>query len=530
MDNCFTVIGQVLTLFNVGYTKNYLKNRVLSHPDHPSLLSVSDILNTHNIKNIAIKVDENKFRELPTPFIAQVTKNHQFLFHTITNITEGTVLYIDEYNRKKRSSTLKYLQQITGVSLLLDGDTAREEDGYKKKLKQIKFEKAILIGVIVFIILFLVSRISESELFQESLIKSTFSLGYFLTKIAGLTVALMLLWYEVDEYNPTIQKFCSGDKTVNCSAVLKSKYAKIGDYLNLSLLSAAYFITTAGILIVDNFSNSSIQMMGWLSLFTIPFVLGSLYYQGVVIGQWCKFCMLIQFILLIEIVSSLLNLGVGWTIDYGVLLLGGALFTGTILGWKVLKPLLTAEKEMLFYKRGLSKIKNNKSVFQSLLQKSEPLVNSTGGLGVQLGNTASNIKVIKVCNPYCGPCAKVHPVLEKLVLQNKIELQVLFTAHPDLSSLKTKVVAHFLAIASAGDNKVTQQALDDWYLSSTKNYDDFAVKYPIKEKILETQLQNIKLMRDWCTAEKITHTPTIFVNGYRLPKEYKAEDLEDVFF
>ncbi len=35
-------------------------------------------------------------------------------------------------------------------------------------------------------------------------------------------------------------------------------------------------------------------------------------------------------------------------------------------------------------------------------------------------------------------------------------------------------------------------------------------------------------MRNWCDAEHITHTPTIFINGHELPKEYSIDDLTEV--
>jgi len=35
-------------------------------------------------------------------------------------------------------------------------------------------------------------------------------------------------------------------------------------------------------------------------------------------------------------------------------------------------------------------------------------------------------------------------------------------------------------------------------------------------------------MKAWCEKEGITHTPTIFINGYKLPKEYRIEDLKEI--
>ena len=162
-----------------------------------------------------------------------------------------------------------------------------------------------------------------------------------------------------------------------------------------------------------------------------------------------------------------------------------------------------------------------------LLVQSKKIDPATAGLGVSIQNESAKYNVIKVCNPYCGPCAKAHPVLEDLVNKGAINLQVLFTAKADGKDVKAKPVGHFLAIDEQGNKKKTQQALDDWYHADKKDYEVFAKKYPMNDD-LEKQNNKIKAMRKWCDAESITATPTIFINGYQLPKEYSIEDLTEV--
>ena len=53
--------------------------------------------------------------------------------------------------------------------------------------------------------------------------------GYGLLKLLGLGMGSILLWYEVDRYNPVLQGFCSGDKKVNCDSVLNSRYSKMSN-------------------------------------------------------------------------------------------------------------------------------------------------------------------------------------------------------------------------------------------------------------------------------------------------------------
>lgn len=43
---------------------------------------------------------------------------------------------------------------------------------------------------------------------------------------------------------------------------------------------------------------------------------------------------------------------------------------------------------------------------------------------------------------------------------------------------------------------------------------------------LKKQEEEIDKMRAWCDEAEITFTPTIYVNGYRLPEKYKVEELK----
>ncbi|WP_293010724.1 thioredoxin domain-containing protein [Mongoliibacter sp.] len=73
--------------------------------------------------------------------------------------------------------------------------------------------------------------------------------------------------------------------------------------------------------------------------------------------------------------------------------------------------------------------------------------------------------------------------------------------------------------------EVTSKALDHWYLPENKEYEAFATKYPMIGE-LKAQKSRIQDMLNWCEQENISYTPTIFINGYELPKAYSVEDLK----
>lgn len=529
MDNCVNSTKKLLDLLRVKNTRKYIEDFILSHPEYNSLLSIKDILDKYNVENIAVNIGVEKLDKIPVPCIAQVKKGRTPLFVVIKGIERNKITYFDSKNKLITVSKEGFENIWTGVCLLVETSELSKEPGIDKKLSDNKIFNLFTVFA-TFLLTFWITNSfvnSESETFSNVSYVLTVGL-YAILKISGLIVGVALLWFEIDQYNPTLQSFCTGGSgsKVNCNAVLGSKYAKLfNDSLSLSLLVFSYFFATLGYLLINKFLVSSISTLSLFSFISFPIIAISIYYQAFVIKQWCKFCIVVQIIILAEIALAFFA---GFFNNFNIFdaSLLGFLFFVPIIAWKFLKPLLENQKEVNLHKRGLKKIKNNPNVLEGLLVKSRKIETSTEGLGISIQNKEAKYHVIKVCNPYCGPCAKAHPVLESLVNAGKINLQILFTAK-SVEDRMGKPVSHFLAIDSKNEKHNTQKALDDWYLAEHKDYDLFANKYPINGE-LEQQKNKIEAMRIWCDNENITHTPTIFINGYELPKEYTVKDLVEV--
>jgi protein-disulfide isomerase len=197
-----------------------------------------------------------------------------------------------------------------------------------------------------------------------------------------------------------------------------------------------------------------------------------------------------------------------------------------IISWYLLKPILKRNQAAKYEKRSYLKLKYDEQVFNSLLQRQPSIIAyPTEGLGITIGNPNATKTIVKVCNPYCGPCATAHPELEKIIKDNpSIKAQIIFTTTNNEKDRGLKPVKHLLAIAAKGDDLLTEHALDDWYLAKEKNYDKFAIKYPINGE-LQKQAENIDLMKTWCDKVKIEYTPTIYIDGYKLPRNYQLKDI-----
>lgn len=248
----------------------------------------------------------------------------------------------------------------------------------------------------------------------------------------------------------------------------------------------------------------------WLNVLVLPYVFYSISYQWRVVKQWCPTCLTVQVALVLQFITALIgrfhskiNLSELKLLNTFPFLVS---FVLVFLALILLIPALEKAKESRQDKISLQRLKHDPLIFDALLAKQKKITTSTDGLGITLGSPEAEYKLIKVCNPYCGPCAMAHPVIDELMENNPdLQLQIIFTTCEN--DMKTPPVKHLLAIAEKGNSKLVKQALDHWYLAEKKDYEVFALKYPMNGE-LKLQTEKIISMYKWCEKEEIQFTQT----------------------
>lgn len=529
MANCLQSVKKILELLKVPFTKDYLQDAVFSHPYFPSLLTVSDTLDKYNLSQMPIKIGEEKLGQVPLPCIVQVSGPGMDLFYTLTKLSENEVVYFDENGNRTSTGRENFLSRWAGVALLVEKNEDSAEPGIEERLMKKRLKTMLFTVLSIAAALWLVLDLFFGEVasLNEDLPLIT-TTGYLLLKATGMVVSLMLLWHEIDKNNPTIQKFCTGGVNTDCNAVLDSPAFKFaGGAISLSSLGFSYFFAGFLLLLSGSFSTSVLTLLGLLSMMDLPIVIWSFYYQAFRVKKWCRFCLLVQGILLLEVLTVLIGQFYTGEMVVENVLAFITFFLAAILGWMYLKPMLVSKDDLYLYKRSLGKFKNNPDVFERLLSQSRKISTKTDGLGIIFKSGFPRYRVLKICNPYCGPCAKAHPVLEKLYERGSIDLQIIFHTNADQDDLRTKTVSHFLAIDGKGDVDVTRKVLDSWYGAGKKDYDAFARQFQMDGELAQ-QGEKLQAMKTWCESERITRTPTIFINGYELPEDYTVEDLKEI--
>jgi protein-disulfide isomerase len=194
-----------------------------------------------------------------------------------------------------------------------------------------------------------------------------------------------------------------------------------------------------------------------------------------------------------------------------------------VLAWIIIKPGLLISQQISPLKSQLRQYKYNKYLFDKLLkdevQYALPDYNNT----VVIGNPEAEKVITMVSNPYCQPCAKAHKGLQWLNGRDDVKLQIVFTTQNE-TERNAEVALHLMALQQSNDGVSLKKALDDWYSQKQKSYSAWAKLYPKPMEI--SDFEPLNKQREWCNLTEVKGTPTLFLNGRKLPQNYQPEDLK----
>ncbi|MDF2434344.1 MAG: hypothetical protein JWP44_3975 [Mucilaginibacter sp.] len=530
-DNLVAATANLLNLLNVKVTSTVVKNAIMGNPGYPSLLAVSESLKLWGIECEGYTITEDKLQILPVPFIAHL-KINSGSFVAVKAVDATSVTYLEDDQSVKKISLNEFLGQWSHTVLLAE---ALPQNGQADYAKAIRREQLTALRFPLLIVVFLSMALIRFWGAAGSINGAVFYLysGYWICAVLGTVISSLLLWYDYDKNNSYLKKICSINKKTDCNAVLSSSASKIFGF-SWSEIGFFYFFGALMYLSISNNYAGAVYPLILLNLVALPYIVFSVYYQALVVKQWCMLCLAVQFILfagfLTTVVTSRLNSNLFFEfgrLEYSQLLM--AYLLPPVI-WTIIKPYLYGAKENEKTNFNFRRFKNNPEVFNSIMQKHAFINNNPEGLGIVLGNPEAENTLIKVCNPYCGPCAQSFPHLEELINTNKNwKVQIIFTATGDKNDHRALPVAHFMALKDQKHmNGTIVKALGDWYNAKEKNYEAYVKTYPVAVDF-ELQKEKLVAMSNWCQLENIQFTPTYFVNGRPLPDTYTIEDLKNIF-
>ena len=529
-DKIHNVLSFTLNFFGLRFTDYKLKDSIESHPDTPSLSTIKDILSAYGIESTVIRKGNHAYEDFQTPFICLIKKDgwSENSFSLVTKVENGMVEFLDTTNNQVDVLRLTEFERIDEkIILLMDDAEKRNELDYEANRKKEKttgfavlFPFVITLAMVVYSIVF---RNNYAE--AHSIYKTLYLLSFYI----GTLITALLIWQEVDSENPFFKKICgvTATKKTNCNVVLSSSGSKFMG-LSWSIWGFSYFLT----LLISQvlwFNYTTTIFIAITAIVVSPYILYSIYYQLKVVKKWCALCLMVQLILAINLLFGLLLpyrfMAINWN-DIGLIVWFGILIV-FFVGYAT--TILKKAKRGKLVERKWQRLRYNGAVFNTLLQQ-QPKVNlSAADLGIVIGDPNASIEIIKVCNPYCEPCAVAHQSLFELMATNKnIKLRIIFFAKGANDS-NTLPVILFLSIAEKFGVEKFHEVLHEWFLGDRKNYKELANTYPIDHNDLSQYMTKAQLMSEWSSKMGVKGTPTFFINGYQLPEGYNFTDFKYLF-
>ncbi len=525
----------VLDSIKIKYSKLNLLNLFEAHIEYPSLLSLKDVLAEYGIASMAVRKGSHEYDEFETPFVCSIQKEgwSSPSFTVVTKVDELGVTYLDPLTQQVVNTAVTDFEKIDKeIILLLDGERAKDEVNYlqnKRLEKTVQITKLLPIFLLAAIFALSICTVLIRGYSLSTLVGSAF----LITSFIGMLVSSLLIRYDINSHDSFVKEVCgSFGKKSNCSSVLSSKQSSFLA-ISWSLWGFSFFLSffVSQVIYIGQISNLIIWTV--LSILVSPYIVFSLYYQWRIVKQWCPLCLLIQGLIVINLLISILyfqyhSIDVSQINSHHLLVVLFLGLTLMLLGYFAI-PIIKRANDSKEYRNKWMKLRYNPSIFNSLLQNSNAVTVTSDDLGILIGDEHASTEIIKVCNPYCGPCSKAHPELEDIIRNNKdVRIRIIFMASGGDEDMKTAPVAHLLAIQEKYGKSKVYEALDAWYMSPVKDYGVFASKYPMNGE-LKLQRDKILAMRKWCEDMKIRVTPTLFINGKELPDHYSIKDLKNFF-
>lgn len=510
MEN--TIFTNFLKTLKVKHTQEY-SNRVYNeHPYKDSLYAISHLLSMYNIPNNGIKVSSNDIELIETPFVAYVLND--FIIVKEISKEKDYAIYIWR-NKELKTSIANFLRIYQGIVLIAEPNEQSREVDYREHKKRSFFyslEKGILLAIGLLIPLVFIIRNKYWESFSI--------LSLLVLNVIGIFICYLLLNKQVYKNNDYADKICSLFHQKDCNNVLQSKASRIGIY-SWSEIGLGYFLSNFVILVFFPFL---IPYMFVVNICALPYTVWSIWYQYKVARQWCMLCVIVQVLLIvisIFLVAGHIRLPIFSIIN---LLSIAVVYLTPILLINLLVSVINRAHKLEPTIQELNSVKKRDDVFRFLLKQQEYCEIDNSVSKIIFGNPKASVGITILTNPHCEPCGKMHKKVNNLleVMGSKLYIQYVFSAFDDsmLDSNRFLIAAYL----QSNDIRLTEQIYDDWFAKekySPKGIMDL-YKFDLHDDSVDGEISQ---HNSWKLKNNLAATPTILVNGYFMPKEFKLEDL-----
>jgi uncharacterized membrane protein/thiol-disulfide isomerase/thioredoxin len=502
----WTSAHEWLTACGQKVDRTYCKEELTSHPDYPALTALVDFLDKGGMSYSAIQTDASHLKDLTYPLLAHIATPGQVHMQLIDTPDRWEIPY-------------PLLQQWSGAIIQPREGTVwsnvQHADYMRRKRRNQYFVTA---WAIISLTLYLLS--------VYHLPNPYLNIFGFLS-LAGLFTSLLLVSTELGFTSQIVKQVCGSISPGGCETVLKGQYAKGIAGVTLADASLAYFFVQFTLYLLGCFYS-------WLLAgIVIPAFSGalisavSIYLQAQKIRKWCALCLGVVSVLLVQ---NALAFGLTSFLPPGPGLIAWPLLLAISLMIEL--PIKELVKSNMQARLQLSKFKKwrlDPELFFYQWKNQPAIDHHIWTSDLVLGNPKATIQLTVACNPYCGPCASAHQQIDELLNKHgdKVAVQMRFLSfgvEEEGNRYAAAVAAILRKATTINNNHDLQTMLSDWF--HWMDFDRWNAKWNAPKDIVVKE--RLTMHADWIQQSRVQFTPTIFLNGKKLPEKYGFEDLEQL--
>lgn len=520
---------RALRLLGIKFTSGYLKQKLEHHPNFPSLLSLSDLLEHYKVKTTAAEF-ENKEELLNynAPHIALTAFAKNSNAFNIVHKIEAEKVYFQNPTPLKKVMEIplgEHLSKWAGIALFFEKSKHSSEPNYLQNqlfsfLERSKW--AILLAMLLTCLTLFAFSIPSFTNFN-------YFVGSAVLKLIGVGISGLMIYYTFNYDNPYVKGVCTLSEKTDCNYILNSKAAKVFDFLSWSEVGFLYFSVS---LILTLLAEATHQiefhnLTKILTFLCLPYTFYSIYYQLIIAKKICILCMSVQAILWLEFISGQFFSNSSFSVPFNnlliFLLVGGLVSTV----WFSIRPLINSYYKLPSLQREINKFKLNTGLFNSLLNNSKSLQYPAEAGLVTFGNKMADLNITIFTNPLCGPCGNAHHKLEKLLSDYGDNLSVteVFTISHNPKDERRILAANMVQLYKHNTPENVLKDYHKWYANDKKDVGNWLKSIASRGDAEKENHELLNIYADTTQELEINSTPTIAINGKQLPEAYGLDDL-----
>jgi len=537
-QNTFVVL---LDLLKVKHTKLFSNKLFNEHPHKYNLFGLSEMLFKYGILNTGARIKDmkNDLLNIELPFVAHFGG----YFVVVYKIESDKVYYL--WNGIKTITPVsQFIQYWSGIVLLVEKTSNSIEPDYLEHRKKDLLNTAQrIVLAISFILIFGYAYINNVfsthlEEFDSTIQYSVFKItSLLLINLIGFFFCYLLIQKQLKIQSRYADKICSLLSKSECNNVIETDAAKLWGVLGWSEIGLGYFLANVAVLL---FFPQLITFLVIFNILTLPYTIWSIWYQKVKARQWCPLCLIVQVLLwtlfFINIVFGYINVqnilfhshfsNLIFQLIIAVCIYAIPIFTLTIF-----IPKLSEGYQVEQLRQEINSIKSNEEMFITLLKQQTFFEVSKSDSQIIFGNPDAYLKITILTNPLCNPCAKMHVRLDKLIKsmcelhlptqKTSICVQYIFSAFNEGMEYANR---YFNAIYLEKGRETAWQLYSNWFEKGKFLEETFFkdLKLDMSNPEIELEFQRHK---SWKEKTQLQATPTILINGYKIPENYNIEDI-----